>query len=75
MTRQRPTILKLLASENQSPLVRRDTLLVPNLCLNVADVDCVAGGLDLNAVYIPLLLIMGFLTKICTAKKGHAMAR
>ena len=75
MTRQRPTILKLLASENQSPLVRRDTLLVLNFCLSVANVDCVAGGLDLNAMALPLLLIMGFLMKICTAGKGHALAR
>ena len=43
---QGAAILKLLASENQALLVRRDTLLVLNLRLNIVDG---IGGLDLKS--------------------------
>jgi len=40
------TVLELLASEDQALLIRRDTLLVLNLALDVVDG---VGGLDLKS--------------------------
>lgn len=37
IVRQSPTVLELLASENQALLVRRDTFLVLNLALHIVD--------------------------------------
>jgi len=41
VVRKSATVLELFASEDQALLVRWDTLLVLNLCLNI--IDCVRG--------------------------------
>merc|ERR1739848_443259 len=38
--RKRATVLKLLAGEDEALLVRRDSLLVLDLCLHVVDAPC-----------------------------------